>query len=210
MVKKHKSSINAVYDEEARKEYLLGFHERKQNRRLEGYKKALIKKKQEAMATKFSHRRELKQREKELELESKYPFGNNKIVVSSENITSDFTKNVFGEDNVTVTVQYTDDTKDSEDNESIDKSDEELLNEKDDSNDKEESDDYSEETYPEEEDKKASIFDNLTKEEQDKLNSITLSDKEIAQIKIKINERKKKGKGRKGKGKSKKRKGNRK
>ena len=36
------------------REFILGFHDRKQQRRFEGYKKALIKKKQEAMATKFA------------------------------------------------------------------------------------------------------------------------------------------------------------
>lgn len=104
-------------------------------------------------------------------------------MTSSEDIQSEFTKNAFGEDTVTVTIEYEQDKyalriqfqiHPRVEEEELKNSDDELLN----ASEEEEEDHPEEDTLEDieqkkKENKRESIFDGLTKEEQDQLNAIT-------------------------------------
>ncbi|KAK8815026.1 hypothetical protein AV274_2095 [Blastocystis sp. ATCC 50177/Nand II] len=165
-----KEGSRAEYNEEERRNFLLGFHNRKQQRKVDYLTKKLLSEKREHAMERIARRRNLLKREKELGL-MKPDYAQKSTKSTEEHMKDDFSKNAFGADEVTVTVEYDGD----EDVMVNDIPDEELLKD--------------EEKKGEEEEEE------LNEEEEKMLEGIKLTDREIRRIHEQASQkRKKKGK----------------
>ncbi|KAK8802217.1 hypothetical protein WA538_005198 [Blastocystis sp. DL] len=166
----------AVYDEDERRKFLLGFHNRKKERKIEYLTKKALKAKQERVLEKIARKRNLLKRERELGLLDDED-GKRGKVMSQENIDDTFSKNMFGTEEVTVTVEYDGNGSEEEKKE-------------------EEKEEVKAEAPKEEEDE-----DKLNEEEERILENVKLTENELRRIREEANKKpkhKKRKKHRKG------------
>ncbi|KAK8808327.1 hypothetical protein WA171_001548 [Blastocystis sp. BT1] len=171
-----KGTVRAVYDEEERKKFLLGFHNRKQERKVEYLTKKALRAKQEKVLEKLARKRNLLKRERELGLldsVSDRKKDKDHLVTSKENIDDEFSKNMFGTEEVTVTVEYEGDENDQNDAELLQDEEQEVENKKD------------------EEDEE------LNEEEEKILENVTLTENEMRRIREEAGRKRKYKKGKK-------------
>lgn len=120
MVKKRKAKRLVVnFDKEARKEYLLGFSQRKQERRqraIEQLKEQAKNERKQALREVYGETpQEPKKRSEEAEEALKELSNTTKVKTITEKISDNFTKGNFGVDEVIVTTTTLDDDADDSD-----------------------------------------------------------------------------------------------